>query len=116
LVSELQRAGLVSAQQSNDLRARPVFWPSRRPVDASAEDLAAAENSKAGKSELDKVKLVGVFGVGESAGIIALVKETKQRILLGDKVVGWMLQSIEGGTAIFVSNGKQQKLELQRAD
>ncbi|MBE9538073.1 MAG: hypothetical protein IMF06_03270, partial [Proteobacteria bacterium] len=94
VVRELQHSGLVSAEQSNEVRARPVFWPSRSPLNGGAE-AAAAENTKPGKNELDKVKLLGIFGEGDSAGIIALVKGNKKRILLGDKVVGWTLDAIE---------------------
>lgn len=116
LVSDLQRAGIVSAQHRNEVIARPVFWPSRRPVEASMAKPAETEERKpkAKKSELDKVKLLGIFGVGDSAGVIALVKGSKRRILLGDETVGWTLESIEDGGASFVSDGLSQTLELVR--
>jgi hypothetical protein len=65
----------------------------RRPALEEVEKAPPPEEEKSG--DLKGVKLVGVFGVGESAGIIALVKDKKQRILLGEKVLGWTLQSVE---------------------
>ncbi len=114
LVSDIRQSGVVSAQHSSDLRARPVFWPSRRSVGAPAE-VVVVNTTKPNKNELDKVTLLGVFGVGDSAGIIALVKGKKKRILLGDKVVGWALESIEGGQAVFAEGGQSQTLTLNRA-
>jgi len=111
--SELRRSGVVSPQQSIEVRARPVFWPSRRPVDAP-EEVAKTGKSKPKKNELDKVKLLGIFGVGDSAGIIALVQGKKKRILKGDKVVGWTLDSIDGDKAVFVDSGQTQNLTLER--
>ena len=114
IVSDIHQSDVVSAQHSSDLRARPVFWPSRRPVGAP-EKVVVVKTPKPKKNELDKVKLLGVFGVGDSAGIIALVKGKKKRILLGDKVVGWALESIEGGQAVFAEGGQSQTLTLNRA-
>lgn len=114
-VGALQGAGHVTAQQSNELRARPVFWPTRRPV---SEDPTAAVESKpqsAKKNELDAVKVMGVIGSGESAVVIALVKGKKKRILLGDKVVGWTLASTRNGEAVFTAYGKSQTLKLKHS-
>ena len=113
VANELLSLGVVSPQQSTAVKARPVFWPSRRPVDAPVEVVVEAK-PKVKKSELDKVKLLGIFGVGDSAGIIALVKGAKQRILLGDKVVGWTLESIDRDQAVFTESGQSQHLTLER--
>jgi hypothetical protein len=114
-VGTLQGAGLVTAQQSNELRARPVFWPTRRPV---SEELTATVVSKkpqsAIKNELDGVKVLGVIGSGESAVVIVLVKGKKKRILLGDKVVGWTLESAQNSEAVFADSGRSQTLKLKR--
>ena len=72
-VSDPMAVEMVSAELSEELRARPLFWSSRRiqvvePVASSQVKTAAAS-----KSKLGKVKLVGIFGGGEYAGIIALV-------------------------------------------
>ena len=77
----------VAASERRELVGRPLFWAGRRPVevvdipeDTPAEDATA--------SELRDVKQVGVFGSGEEAGIIALVKGKKRRILLGETLDG----------------------------
>jgi len=112
--SELRRLGVVSPQHSIAVRARPVFWPSRRPVVDAPVEVVKADKPKVKKSELDKVKLLGIFGVGESTGIIALVQGKKKRILQGGKVVGWTLDSIDGDQAVFVESGQVQNLTLER--
>ena len=113
LMTELRASNAVSADASNAAKARPVFWPSRRPVDAPQEAVVETK-PEARKSELDKVKLLGIFGAGDSAGIIALVKGNKKRILQGDKVVGWTLDSIDGGQAVFMEDGQSKRLTLER--
>jgi len=115
-VSEIPQASVVSTQLSNRVRARPVFWPSRRPVYADGtQHSAAQQGGKTAPSALDKVELRGIFGGGDSAGIIALVKGKKKRVMLGDKVVGWKLDSIDGDSATFVDSGKSRKLALVRS-
>jgi hypothetical protein len=119
VVSELKRFGAVLDEQSAELRARPVFWASRRTiVDSAGPEAAVAPvaKSKAKKSELDKVKLLGIFGEGDSSGIIVLVEGDKKRILRGDKLVGWTLESISGGHAAFVSGGRSQNVMLVRSN
>jgi hypothetical protein len=116
VVSELPNAGVVSSQLSDRVRARPIFWPSRRPVYAGeVQPIAAVETGAAAPSALDKVELRGIFGGGDSAGIIALVKGEKKRVMLGDKVVGWKLDSIDGASVTFVDKGKSKRLSLVRA-
>jgi len=101
---------LVAAEERNEINARPLFWNSRRPV----EVVAMLEESVDKPGKLKDVKLVGLFGSGEQAGIIALVKGKKRRILLGDAVEGWTLKSITQ-SELVVANGSQTKtLALQR--
>ena len=116
VVSELKRYGVVLDEHSAELRARPLFWASRRSSGDSVGQVAAVTKSKANKSELDKIKLLGIFGVGDSAGIIALVQGDKKRILLGDKMVGWTLESISGGHAVFTNGGRSQNVILARSN
>ncbi len=104
----------VSALQSNEIVARPLFWSSRRPLDAAAfvEDIAT-DGKPTG--ELASVSLTGVFGGGESAGIIAVVDDKKHRVLVGGKIFDWTLDSIGLDHAVFVRRGETQKLELKAA-
>jgi hypothetical protein len=115
-VGTLHGAGFVTAQQSNELRARPVFWPTRRPVSEETNPTAVGVSKKpqpVKKNELDAVKVLGVIGSGESAVVIAVVKGNKKRILLGDKVVGWTLESVHNGEAVFTDSGRSQTLKLK---
>jgi hypothetical protein len=112
-VGGLHGAGLVTAQQSDELRARPVFWPTRRPVSEGRNEADKSNVATTKKGELDTVKLLGVIGSGESAVVIALVKGQKKRILLGDKVVGWTLESVQRDQAVFTGSGRSQTLKLK---
>ena len=115
LVGELPVAGVVSPELSIRVRARPLFWPSRRPVLVfGAPENTTQAVGAAAPSALDKVELRGIFGGGDSAGIIALVKGKKKRVMLGDKVVGWKLDSIDGDSVTFVDKGKSKRLSLAR--
>lgn len=116
VIGELQRYAVMPLEQSADVKARPVFWEGRRPVNAEGNPPVTAENSTAQKNELDKVSLLGIFGGGDSAGVIALVQGKKKRILLGDKMVGWTLESIGTDHAVFTDSGKSQKLMLIRSN
>ncbi|MFT5709812.1 MAG: hypothetical protein ACI8QT_000499 [Halioglobus sp.] len=113
-IGTLRGAGLVTAQHSNDLRARPVFWSTRRPVSEEPTVAVVSKPQPAKKNELDAVKVLGVIGSGNSAVVIALVKGQKKRILLGDKVVGWTLESVKLGQAVFTDSGQSQTLTLKK--
>ena len=115
VIGELARYDVMTPQQSADVKARPVFWETRRPVSAEAKAVKVVEKPKAQKNELDKVRLLGIFGVGDSAGVIALVQGKKKRILQGDKMVGWTLESISTDHVVFTDSGKSQKLMLIRS-
>jgi hypothetical protein len=112
-IGVLHGTGVVTAQQSNELRARPVFWSTRRPVSGESSVAVATKPQSATKNELDTVKVLGVIGSGEAAVVIALVKGKKKRILLGDKVVGWTLESTHNGEAVFTGSGRSQTLKLK---
>ncbi|MFT7174185.1 MAG: hypothetical protein ACJAUG_000174 [Halioglobus sp.] len=75
-------------------------------------DIAAAG---ATTSELGGVRLTGVFGGGESGGIIAVVDDKKHRVLVGGKLLDWTLDSMGMDHAVFVKRGKTHKLELKTA-
>lgn len=113
-LSEVSAVQTVSALQSNEIVARPLFWSSRRPPDAAAvvEDIAT-DGKPTG--ELAAVSLTGVFGGGESAGIIAVVGNKKHRVLVGGKLFDWTLDSMGLDHAIFVRRGETQKLEFKAA-
>ena len=101
---------VVAADERNEIITRPLFWSGRQPVDA----VATVEDPKAAAGKLKDVKLVGVFGSGERAGIIALVKDKKRRILVGESLDGWTLESIESGEIQLVNGDRRETLILQQ--
>jgi hypothetical protein len=104
---------LVSAELSEELRARPLFWPSRRIRVDTTESSSVQHKTSAPETEIDKIKLVGIFGAGESAGIIALVQGKKRRILVGEEVAGWSLDSIALNEAVFADGPRRKTLILK---
>ncbi len=105
---------VVAAAGRNEILSRPLFWSDRRPVEQAVT--LADKGGKAGSlpGELSDVKLLGLFGSGKQAGIIALVQDQKRRILLGDTVQGWIIESITP-FALVLSNGERSEtLVLQQ--
>jgi hypothetical protein len=100
----------VAASERNEIISRPLFWSSRRPV----EEVATLAEPQAKAGELKGVKLVGLFGSGEQAGIIALVKGKKRRILLGDAVEGWTLKSVTPFELVVANGERTETLALER--
>jgi hypothetical protein len=112
-VSDRMAVEVVSAELSEELRARPLFWSSRRVQVSEPVASSQVKTAAASKSKLDKIKLVGIFGGGESAGIIALVNGNKRRILLGESVEGWSLDSVARNEVVFADGARRETLILQ---
>ena len=106
---------VVAADQREEIVARPLFWSGRQPSGAEpggGDDDAGNEKVK----ELKDVKLVGVFDSGERLGIIALVKDKKRRILVGESLDGWTLHSIESDDIVLTNGARRETLTLQRGE
>lgn len=101
----------VTEAASQEIRSRPLFWPSRRPESVVVEEVVV--ETTAPSTELDKLRLVGIFGAGDSAGIITLVQDKKQRILLGEEISGWKLDAIAADHAVFTSGGQTRRAPLK---
>lgn len=107
------RPARPTEEQVAELRGRPLFWASRRPP---AEGVAEtkAEDSKAG--EIDGIRLVGVFGSGDSAGIMVTVNDSaRKRLQLGDKINGWKLEEVAGIEAVLSAGPRRKTLVLGKA-
>jgi hypothetical protein len=104
---------VVTADMRNQIISRPIFFPSRRPLQAVLAPPVVVDQAAASKNELAKVKLLGVFGGGDTAGVILLVEGKKQRLLIGESVKKWKLKSVDLNEAKFSSGGKQETLVLQ---
>ncbi|RLA58718.1 MAG: hypothetical protein DRR04_10300 [Gammaproteobacteria bacterium] len=111
-VKQIHPLARVSTVQSEQIRARPLFWESRRPVEGVVET-AKTRTPHAKDAKLKNVTLLGVFSGDETAGIIVKVKGKKRRILLGEEIDGWTLESVEPNEIVFSAGGRTKKLQLQ---
>lgn len=118
-VIQLQAGEQIDPELRAEIAARPLFWAGRRPVEVkpAAEAVAEAkpdpsENQKPGK--IEGIKLTGVFGSGDSAGIIVLSKGKKRRVMVGEEVNGWVLQSVESTEAVLGSGDSKASLALKQ--
>lgn len=101
----------VAADERGEIVARPLFWSSRRPASTGEDE--EEPPPVAGAGPLRDVKQVGIFGSGDDAGIIALVKGKKRRILLGETVNGWTLESIRSTESQFSNGERSETLTLE---
>jgi hypothetical protein len=99
----------IDDEQSDEIRERPLFWPSRRPVEVVVE---RPRSKKPKEQELKDVKLVGVFGTGNSVGIIALVEGRIERVRVGEEIDGWKLKTVNQNEAEFRAGSRKAKLSL----
>jgi hypothetical protein len=103
----------VTEQQRAAMLQRPLFWSSRRPVESDAlAESAQEEETKSGN--IDNVTLLGVFGEGSSAGIIAKIRGRQQRVSVGESVEGWTLDEIALQHAVFSRSGERREVPLQK--
>lgn len=100
---------VVNTEALNELPGiialRPLFWRSRKPFEATEIPEVKLQTI----SNLDKVKVVGVY----SAGVIVRGVKGKGRVATGSEVLGWTLHRVGLGFAVFVKAGKEKKLPLQ---
>lgn len=99
-----------------EIQSRPLFWSSRRAVAAPAGQEQAANDDAAEKKpgKIRDVKLTGVFGSGDSAGIIVTTKSGKRRLLVGEELNGWRLESVTPTKAVFRADESTAELELKQ--
>ncbi|GHD37923.1 type II secretion system protein N [Halioglobus pacificus] len=114
-VLALEQQPEVSDDASAEIVSRPLFWASRRPAQAPDETAPKKEKPKAAATTLKGVRVVGVFGSGETGGAIVIVKGKRQRVAVDDELEGWTLESIAPDRAIFVSAGGRDEKMLSMA-
>jgi hypothetical protein len=113
-VKPVDSPATVATSQSDEIRSRPLFWQTRRPTQGGTAAVAPDTGSKQA-GPLKEVKLLGVFGSGDTAGIIVLVKGKKQRILQGESVRGWTLDVVEPNRVVLVDGGRREEIVLKAA-
>ncbi|MFT7287655.1 MAG: hypothetical protein ACI87W_001770 [Halieaceae bacterium] len=116
-VVERMSPGSISAEQSLQLQTRPIFWPSRRPVEniGLPEPQESVAGNETAAAELEGLLLTGLFGGGEFGGAIVAYKGNRQRILVGEEIDGWSLQSIGSDAVVFESGGVRDERRLTLA-
>jgi hypothetical protein len=111
-VKRVDSPAAVATSQSDEIRARPLFWQARRPIQESSVEVAPNKGGEQA-GQVKDVKLLGVFGSGDMAGIIALVKGKKRRILQGESIEGWTLEVVEPNRVVLVDGGRREELVLK---
>ncbi|KZX55061.1 hypothetical protein A3709_08685 [Halioglobus sp. HI00S01] len=114
LVTPVSDAGEPTLEQRKEIQARPLFWESRAPLEPVAIEVVEEAPVVAQAKPLKGVTLKGVFGAGEDAGIIVLAKGKKRRLMVGDDVNGWTLDSVEPTQVRLVDGAREAVLELKR--
>ncbi len=107
--------GQITGSQSEAIQARPLFWSSRRPIDAATgQPVQPVNTQKASPGKLKGVKVVGIYGADQSAGIIALEGSKLLRVSIGQELKGWKLKSVSAGSVVFHKGGAKETLALGR--
>lgn len=97
--------------QLNSTGERPLFWLSRRPPPPPAPEKPATEQEP---DPLADIRLVGLMDGGEQSGVIALTGGKFRRVMVGQPLGAWSLESVEGKAARFKgAGGEVRTLELK---
>jgi hypothetical protein len=90
---------------------RPLFMLTRRPPPPPPPPEAAAP-----VDTLSTARIFGVFSSSAGGGVIMNIGGKDRRVRLNEAIDGgWTLQSVSGGTAIFVGGGQSRSLTMPRA-
>lgn len=104
-------------EESLDFIFRPLFLPSRRPLQQTvAKEVVVEQLSQETLSPnvLEGYQLLGVFSSGKSGGAIMLnASKERERLFIGDSVGGWTLDRTDLRSAHFRdAGGASAVLEL----
>ncbi len=110
-------AEIPTPEQSLAVRARPLFWASRRPgaADGLSTPTAVAQDGEASGTPakvLQSLLITGIYGAGSEGGVIVRYKGKRQRIATGQELDGWQLDSVTPASAVFVSAGVRDERQL----
>jgi len=106
----------VTAAERNEISARPLFSATRRPPAGSTVEAEGTAAAAAGPGRLGEIELLGVFESGDRAGMIALVGDTQQRVLLGETLQGWTLESVHRDRVELSNGGRRETIALLPGD
>ncbi len=115
-VASLSRSGVPPVEDREAIVSRPLFWAERQPVDLveTPEAAAEAEKEKPEKAapRMKEVTLSGIYGSGETGGVILSVKRRQLRLAVGEEVDGWRLERVTAYSAVFTSGDARDEREL----
>ena len=111
-VSEILSQQRITMDQRNEIRDRPLLWAARRPFVAPVfVPVVKAPERKPFKG----FQLVGLFGNGDSVGVIVSLKDKTQRMRPGETFGEWKLKSVGANDAVFISGSQEETLVLKVA-
>jgi hypothetical protein len=94
----------LAPQQYSETMARPLFSPTRRPLDIVPEEEPA--------QGMEQFSLFGLFGSGENAGVLLQANGKIERVVLKQRVAGWMLDAVRKDVAVFTRGSDTRELKL----
>lgn len=102
-----------SGALEGEMVTRPLFWSSRRPPVVEAAVVEPEAQPVSGADALDQARLLGILASGDRTGAILAVGEQRMRLMQGESLEGWVLESLDGTRAVFVrEDGAQQPVYL----
>jgi hypothetical protein len=101
--------------EENELVNRPLYWQgrSRKEAQSESEEKSSADDVAGANDPIQKVELLGVFTGGDAPGVIAKVRGRQQRVLVGERILGWELSMLSIDGAVFEKGGRNHELRLE---
>lgn len=103
----------LDEEGSDRLVSRPLFWEGRRAIDKRPLELIETTPKPVQVKKLEGVTLHGVYGEGESLGVIATVDGQLTRINANSSIKGWKMVSYADGKVTLENGGRTQSLPLE---
>ena len=103
----------LDEEGSDRLVGRPLFWEGRRAIDKRPLELIETTPKPVQVKRLEGVTLHGVYGEGESLGVIATVDGELTRISANSSIKGWKIVSYANGEVTLENGGRTQSLPLE---
>ena len=117
-VETVSQVGTLTAEQSRSIRARPVFWDSRRPLEAPPVVVAEtagedAADAPAAEKVLKGLTLSGIVANDDESRVIITYQKEQMRLAPGQDIAGWTLRSVQPDAAVFEDSGREVTLRLR---
>jgi len=117
-VESVGQVGTLTSEQSRSIRARPVFWDSRRPLVelpvVVAETAAGdAADAPAAEKVLKGLTLSGIVANDDKSRVIITYEKEQMRLAPGQDVAGWTLHRVQPDAAVFEDSGREVTLRLR---